>query len=141
MLGLLFLAGVATPLLLDSAGSPRERSGEQRTRPLRSPQSVSRQPAPASAGAIDAPVRTSAALTRLQARLLEADRTRCEVESDELRFLIWSLPAADYPAAWRLRERLEYANLRDAFQRLLVGFWAQLEPRAALAAALTADGR
>ncbi len=82
------------------------------------------------------------ALARLEAWLLRVDPvTRLSVVSSEdiddteLASLIWSLPAADYPKAWLLWQRLESRELQNRFRRALLEYWAEVDPHSAAAAA------
>jgi hypothetical protein len=58
-----------------------------------------------------------------------------DIDDTELASLIWSLPAADYPKAWLLWQRLESRELQNRFRRALLEYWAEVDPHSAAAAA------
>jgi RNA polymerase sigma factor (sigma-70 family) len=140
--GLLFMAGVATPMLsgsppggthskLSAGGAP---FGRAKLQPASTPAEA----------AASARTNASPALARLEAwlrqeiRLGRQDAERGYARAMDLQFLIWSLPAADYARAWELRHGIPQTSvLCDQFERELVCTWALLEPRAAVQAAAT----
>ncbi len=132
-LSLVFTAGIATPVLLNSnpdsatanASSPKVSLARQGTLAVLRPRAAASREG-------------SAALARLEAWLLEADQTRSTaILNDELRMLILPLPARDLPTAWRMGQRLRWRSLREQFQKELLALWAEVDPHAALAAART----
>jgi RNA polymerase sigma factor (sigma-70 family) len=139
--GLLFVAGVATPLLTNSStGVPMRNEFNAQS----GFNAQSAQPAAAALPdeKIGARLQGSAALSRLEAWLLRMDRTNLQgFRDEELRAMIWSLAAADYPQAWRLAEKIRSEKLRNLFQADMVHYWSKLDPRAALTAAETLGGR
>jgi hypothetical protein len=143
VVGLLFLAGIATSLTLgltDRSSKPAASRAATAVLPSSGlGRELSAAASPGNAGDLGS---TNTALGRLAAWLQHADATYqpfapSHFDEQELSFLVWSLPAADYPAAWRLREGLKVKDIRERFERVLLPFWAELDPRAALAAAQT----
>jgi RNA polymerase sigma factor (sigma-70 family) len=145
IIGLLFMAGVATPVILNPRASlPAER-------PFKPASTVggASQATVSAQSTRAAPERwemsTNTPLGRLAAWVRELDETHqpyepWSIDEDEMDHLIWSLPLADYSKAWRLREGLRYEEIRNRLERHLLSNWAELEPRAALAAAVSLNG-
>jgi RNA polymerase sigma factor (sigma-70 family) len=142
VLALLFVAGVATPGLVSSGSSERSRaqfdaeSKEARSAALQ----TNRQTAAIVDGSVGAQFQANTPLSRLQAFMRQTDQGHAVggVTSDEqeaLVFLVWSLPAADYPKAWSFRKNLTREGLRDSLEQTLLKYWIELDPPAALAAA------
>lgn len=141
VIGLLFLAGVATPVLLNAR--PDLRIPPQT---IPTPDTVPARPGPTiSPGPVSAALEADSALARLERWLREADQSDPNLTgiADELRFLIWSLGASDYPQAWHLRDELRSVTLRNGFQYVLLDFWSKLDPQAAMpaAASVSKDSR
>ena len=143
VLGLLFAAGVLTPILVGSGPGPQ--GGVQSNAGLKegSPGGLQANPETAAAGASDgAQPQTNTPLARLQAFLSQAEQGHSVwgVRGDEqqtMNFLIWSLPAADYPKAFGFAGELRLRGLRPLFERNLLIYWGEFDPPAALAAAQT----
>jgi RNA polymerase sigma factor (sigma-70 family) len=135
--GLLFVAGVLTPFLVNSGPSLKNQATSRGDQTAAAGLFRARANTSLVANATGAlPSAGSSAFARLEAWLLQKDQARHpKLARDELRALVWSLAAADYPLAWRLRERLQSADLRGQFQEALLYYWSQLDPRAALTAA------
>ena len=142
--GLLFLAGVATPLLTGSSDplstdNDYTAQTEPQSAAALSPGDTHTAPSEQAAGA---PLQGSAALARLEAWLLKTDQADpWGFRNDELRAMIWSLARVDYPLGWRLAERLRSRKLRNQFQQGMVDYWSQWNLPAALTAAETLGGR
>ncbi len=142
ILGLLFAAGVATPVLVGFR--PAQGEGAQAQAGLRGQGSgglqTNQQIGSARSTKTNWQAQTNSALGRLDAFLRQADLGRSvwgrldREEQEELEFLIWSLPAKDYPKALGLRKELKRDELRRGFEQTLAGYWGELDPAAALAA-------
>ncbi len=142
VLGLLFAAGIATPVLVGFGSN--QRGGTHTGAGLREDASgalqTSRQTVSALDGAANPRGQTNSPLTRLHAFLRQTDQGRSvwggltHEEDQELEFLVWSLPAADYSKALGFRNELRREQLRSAFAKTLAGYWSELNPSAALAA-------
>jgi len=141
VLGLLFAAGLLTPILVGS--SPNPQGGIPPNAGLKegSPELSASPQTAAVAGASDAAqLQTNTPLARLHAFLSRAEQGHFGVWNDEqqtMDFLIWSLPAADYPKAFDFRGQLRGRGLRWVFERSLILYWGEFDPPAALAAAQT----
>jgi RNA polymerase sigma factor (sigma-70 family) len=149
VLGLLFAAGLLTPILAGSGPNPQ--GGIQSDAGLKKggPGALQTNPqtAAVATGGLGAQLQTNTPLARLHAFLRQTDEghgvgdgmTRDEHET--LDFLIWSLPAADYPRAFGFRGELRRQGLSLEFEMRLVRYWGEFNPPAALAAAQTVRGR
>ena len=146
MLGLLFAAGVVTPIL---PGSGPDRQGAiQSNGDLRKgrlgPSQANQQTGVGGGGGLGTQLQTNTPLARLAAFLRRVEQGHApwaDLNLDDqqtMDFLIWSLPAADYPKAFALRRELRPQLLRPEFETSLVRYWREFDPLAALAAAQTA---
>ena len=134
-LGLLFIAGVATPILLNSqanttAKAPATAAASAPSEPAH--RLAKRSPAQAAAAS-----NVSSALARLEAWLRKLDGSDPSWSDiiDDLHFMVWSLPTADYPRAWGLRERIRSGEILRVFQSQVLLFWSKTDPRSAATAA------
>lgn len=133
----LFLAGVATPVALNHSWSAAKVAI-----PPTGFQAANQQPGSIGPG-VAPQAETNSPLGILAEWLRRADRGKkmyqglpAAFDEDELRVLVWSLPAEDYPKAWHLGDNLHYVDLREHFGLCMLVCWSELDPRAALAAAV-----
>lgn len=138
LLCLLFLVGIVSPVLINwgidtqPVNNPRSSARHMQTKSIVQPQNIG-----------GASSRMSNTCSRLEA-WLQRDRQghHSELSEDELRCLIWSLPQSDYPLLWNFVQRLlKSERTLDLVQKTILQYWVELDPRAALAAALTIEGR
>lgn len=138
VLGLLFLAGTATPLLFNSQSTSLRKDTDPAPLGLADVQSNDRTNESAGRRSnMHRPARPgSSALAQLESWLLNEDQRNPTSGGmdDELRFRIWSLAATDYSLAWTLRDRLRSEAVRSKFQNEMLRYWAQLDPPSAMAA-------
>ena len=142
MVGLLFVAGVATPILLSSGASPGVANLSVPQTKDRTETANSRSGGQSGNEAVGVlKSKKSAALARLEdwvqrkAKAQNVDGGLDFNDQQQLRFLVWSLWARDYPEAWRLGERLGTLKFLHQFQQEILPYWAELDPHSALAAA------
>jgi RNA polymerase sigma factor (sigma-70 family) len=133
VVALVFMSGVATPVVLQSMTS------HPASQPTVAQKSVP-QPGPPQPAA--SAYQGSAAFARLKEYLLRLDNDHPNDSSlpdpDKISFLVWSLPAKDYPLAWGLDKNFKWGELRVQFPLdFLFPFWAKIDPPTALAAAET----
>jgi RNA polymerase sigma factor (sigma-70 family) len=138
VLGLLFVAGVATPVLLNSrAAAPAKASAPEASRPKSAPSSLAHSPGSGPAGLRAASSELNPALARLADWLRSADRPDPNWPAlvDELRLMISALAPEDYPRAWALREGVHTHIVRSLLQHEVLRAWSKTEPRIAADAA------
>jgi hypothetical protein len=141
VLGLLFVAGLATPLTLFKRGGG---ALAPQAKQARDGQGVgggegSSQTAPAGSSERRAKTRAApanSALARLQKWLGQPGRWPISYQESELRRLVKALGKEELPQAWALRTGLKPQGLREKFCGLLMSRWAAVDRPAALAAAL-----
>ena len=142
VLGLLFLGGIATPVLVSFGSNPQGRThtGAGLREDAFSALQTNNQAVSSLAGALNPQFQTNSPSARLHAFLRKVDQGRsvwgglAPEEEQELEFLLWSLPTADYPKAFAWRSELRREPLRRLFERTLADYWSELSPVAALAA-------
>ncbi len=127
IIGLLFVAGLTTPMLIRPAAAPRVNPAQTARQVIG---------AGATASDRDQEVETSPGIARLQ-KWVRSNRMRSvqdNFDEDEMRYLAWSLSASDYPRAWLLSKQLPF-GIRETFRGYLLHYWGERDPRAALRAA------
>jgi RNA polymerase sigma factor (sigma-70 family) len=132
IIGLLFVAGLTTPLLIESPAASRVNPARTTRRVIEA--------------APTEPVRaeeteTSPGIARLRkwVRLARMRTIQDNFDDDQMRYLAWSLSASDYPGAWLLSEQLPH-GIRGDFRRYLLHYWGERDPRAALRVASASGG-
>jgi RNA polymerase sigma factor (sigma-70 family) len=132
VIGLVFLAGVTTPIVVHS----NSWVGPKKSVLSNNPPKAQGQPDGNSATAGVQPAADSP-LARLAAFLRRADERakNASFDENELRFLVWSLPLGDYPAAWRLGDGLNHAGIKTSLGQSILTCWAELDPISAVTAA------
>jgi hypothetical protein len=123
--GACFAVGAVTPALLT-------RKVARHTAPPEGLAASSASPRHGEAATVPA----DAAMQRLREWVRKAASTPVtdKLSLDIMRYVIWALPASDYPRAWAFSSRLPPSDARDNLRAALLGYWAQVDPLAALKA-------